>query len=126
MNKLPIVKTAAEIQSCSDYVISNSSISNVYIRILGHFGNEISLEFITSNGRLFDMNILTKNIGRILQFLVGFLGLSKEDGLQLSEIHNAPCRVITKHGCICGIGHFVYDQFVLEEELLTYFSEKYK
>ena len=114
-----IVKTTSYI--CNQgYSVSNQIIHRIDINVIAHFGNCVCLEIFGEGIRIYRGYNNTANIGFILRELVEFFGISKEDGLKISEIHNVPCRIIIDpyERCV-GFGHFLQDKFIMNEDLNT-------
>ena len=100
------------------YRVQNEMIKKIDISLLGHFGNIVTLEILTSRGFLFSGYNMTLCVGTVLQSLFELLDLSEEDGRRLSEIEDTPCRVVIDAEMHrIGIGHFIEDQFLLECDL---------
>ena len=104
------------------YGIANNFVS-FDIEVIGHFNNAVSLVLTATNVIPYSRYANTKNIGLILQYLVELLGISKEDGIYLSEMKNIPVRLVfdspeCSWGSKCvGIGNFMKDKFVLFDAL---------
>lgn len=104
------------------YGIANNFVS-IDLEVIGHFNNTVSLILTATNVIPYSGYANTKNIGLILQYLVELLGISREDGIYLSEMKDIPVRLVfdsseCSWGSKCmGIGNFMEDKFVLFKDL---------
>ena len=102
--------------------IQNSIIKNIDLNVVGHYGNCVCVEVICKNVTAIGGWNNTESAGKIIKELVVLLGLDIEDGRRVSSIKDVPCRLVIEGGflgkCV-GIGHFMNDDFVLTEELMT-------
>lgn len=100
------------------YRVKNEMIEGIDINLIGHFGNAVTLEVMVSQGVLFSCYNMTRSIGLVLDALYELLDLTEEDGKRLSDIENVPCRVVVDSaGCRVGIGNFMEDKFLLEDDI---------
>lgn len=117
-------KTTIGLQDIKEkgYGVANNFVS-FDLEVIGHFNNTVSLVLTATNVIPYSGYANTKNIGLILQYLVDLLGISKEDGIFLSEMKNIPVRLVfdspeCSWGSKCvGIGNFMEDKFVLFDAL---------
>ena len=118
-----IIKTKEEIEALG-HSVENNVIEYIDINTIAHFGNVTCLEIVCSNVCVISKYNNTWNIGYLIRALIELLGLSREDGLRLSEIKNIPCRLVfegTKPmwGSKCiGIGNFMKNKFILTEDFV--------
>jgi len=105
------------------YSIENNLIEHIDINVIAHFGNCASFEIACTNCFPCAGYNNTKNLGFLLKAFYELFNLSEEDGLQINQIKNIPCRLIFGDGgywgdkCI-GFGHFMDDKFVLTEDFV--------
>ena len=104
--------------------IQNNIIEKIDVNTIAHFGNVTCLEVWCTNICPMATYNNTHNLGFIIKSLIELLEIEQEDGLRLSAIKNIPCRLVFNDdkcswGSKCiGIGHFMYDKFVLIEDLV--------
>ena len=117
-----IIKTEDQIK-LNGYAIKNNLIEDIDINIIAHFGNCVSFEISCTNISPLCGYNNTKNLGFLLKAFYEFFEISEEDGLQISQVKNIPCRLIfTGEGtwgdkCI-GFGHFMKDKFVFTQDFI--------
>lgn len=101
--------------------VENSMIEGIEISLLGHFGNIVTVEVRTSHGVLFQEWNATAHLGLVLRCLFDLLDLTEEDGRILSDVRSVPCRILkNRTGMLIGIGHFMKDKFVTEQDLFQF------
>ena len=105
-----------------DVTILNGIVSCADIEIIGHYGNVVSLKLglDMSNGmRGFFMPYYnhTKHIGFIVKALDETLLEPHDDNVAFSALEDTPCRVIEVGNKIVGIGNFMKDRWLLEDEV---------
>lgn len=118
-----ILKTEKELRE-RKYGIKNNIIESVDVNTVAHFGNVTCLEILCKNVCPMSSYNNTYNLGLIIRALIKLLGISREDGLRLSEINNIPCRLVFEDenawgSRAVGIGHWMEDKFVLISDLNT-------
>lgn len=117
-----IIKTEDQIK-LNEYAIKNNLIEDIDINIIAHFGNCVSFEISCTNISPLCGYNNTKNLGFLLKAFYELFEISEEDGLQISQVKNIPCRLIfTGEGtwgdkCI-GFGHFMKDKFVFTQDFI--------
>ena len=117
-----IIKTEDQIK-LNGYAIKNNLIEDIDINIIAHFGNCVSFEISCTNISPLCGYNNTKNLGFLLKAFYELFEISEEDGLQISQVKNIPCRLIfTGEGtwgdkCI-GFGHFMKDKFVFTQDFI--------
>lgn len=105
----------------------NSMINKIDISLIGHFGNVVTVEVKTIHGNLFGQWTATCCVGKVLQVLYDLLDLTDENRRSLSSVYKVPCRILRDYGGrIVGLGHFMEDKFVIEEELFKFCNEEKK
>ena len=68
---------------------------------------------VTRMGR----NNISSDVGYVMRAFIKLFDLSKEDGVDLSEIKDVPCRLVFYKGRCVGLGHFMKDRFMFTEDL---------
>lgn len=117
-----IIKTKSQIENMG-YGIENNIIERVDVNCVGHFDNLVTLQIACKNVWAMSGYNNTANVGFIIKKFIELMGLTKEDGIRLSDIKNIPCRIVYEDpncswGAKCvGIGHFMDDKFVLIDDL---------
>lgn len=120
-----IIKTKSQIENMG-YGIENNIIERVDVNCIGHFGNCVTFEIRCKNVCAMCHYNNTVNLGFIIKKFIELMGLTKEDGIRLSDIKNIPCRIVYEDpncswGAKCvGIGHFMEDKFVLVDDLAKF------
>ena len=117
--------TEQELLEKENINIQNSIIKKIDLNIVGHYGNTVSVEVQCKNCIAISGWNNTKSAGLVIKELIVLLGLDLENGRRLSSIQNEPCRLVVEGGMLgkcVGIGHFMNDEFVLTEELMTTFQ----
>lgn len=63
----------------------------------------------------------TKTLGPVILALAELLEATPGERGCLSDFEHLPCRVIRHHttGAVIGIGHFLYDRFVIFEDMIN-------
>lgn len=103
------------------YGLQNALIERIDLNLIGHFGNIVTLELRMSNGYdLFRQYNATASVGILLQCLYDLLDLSEENGRRLSSVRDIPCRLVSDGKGIIGVGHFIKDKFVTEEDFFQF------
>lgn len=116
--------TLSEAQKLN-YVVQNALIAEIDLNLIGHFGDIVTLEIRLSDGRVFfNRYNATARIGVVLQCLYDLLELSDEDGRRLSNVRNIPCRILCSPDGVIGIGHFIDDRFVCEDDFFQCCEKK--
>lgn len=112
-----IIKTRREIEDLG-CEIENDIIRSVDVRVIAHFGGNVVC-FVVWCDNVTPMSSYnnTKNLGYVIQAFIKLFDLSKEDGVDLSEIKDVPCRLVFYKGRCVGLGHFMKDRFVFTEDL---------
>lgn len=111
-----IIKTRREVEDLG-YEIENDVIRSVDVRAIAHFGDVVCLVVWCDNVTPISSYNNTKNLGYVIQAFIKLFDLSKEDGVDLSEIKDVPCRLVFYKGRCVGLGHFMKDRFVFTEDL---------
>ena len=123
-----IIKTKSQIEEMG-YGIENNIIEKVDVNCIGHFGNCVTFEIQCKNVCAMCHYNNTANLGFIIKKFVELMGLTKEDGIKLSDIRNVPCRIVyadphCSYGSRCvGIGNFMENKFVLIDDLAKFEME---
>ena len=120
-----IMKSEQEVLD-SGLFIENNMILNVEVSVVAHFGNITTLEVICENCCIFSQYNIGTLLPDVLKTIVEALGLSKDNGVRLSEIKDVPIRLVTtqKHfGTVVGFGHFMKDRFLLIEDIIQMAKE---
>lgn len=119
-----IIMTEAEIKAIG-YEIENEVIGEVSVKYAGHFGC-VTLEIMNEgmDKKLFAGYSLTDGIGRLIQFLIEFVGRNEDDIVVLNELfRERPIRAVYKNtnsGRECvGIGDYKKDGFFLWNALAS-------
>ena len=113
----------ADIVHSKEYVLNNEDaiendmIMGNDIKIIGHFGNIVSLIIWTSSVCIISGYNNTGNLGLIIKAIVELLGVDDEDGYCFSKLKNVPCRIIVRDNKCVGFGHFMKDKFVYVNDL---------
>lgn len=111
-----LVKTRREVEDLG-CEIENDIIRSVDVRVIAHFGNITCFVVRCDNVTPMSSYNNTKNLGYVIQAFIKLFDLSKEDGVDLSEIKDVPCRLVYSEGRCIGVGHFMKDRFVLTADL---------
>lgn len=110
-----IIKTEKELKDM-DYEIENNLIKYLNINTIAHFGNTTCLEIVCDNVWPMSGYNNTRSLGYIIRAFIELFGLSREDGLRLTDIKNIPCRLVFNGAQCVGFGHFMKDKFVLTSD----------
>ena len=111
-----IIKNRIQLEE-EGYSLENNFIKSLDVDIVGHFNNAVCLRISCHDVVPCSFYVNTSNIGYLIKAFVELFGLSKEDGIRMSEISNIPCRlVMEKHSRAVGFGHYMDDKFVLTDE----------
>ena len=108
--------------TCNDvvrtgYTIENNIIVGCSIRVIGHFGNIVSLNVYCKNVCIYSGYNNTENLGIIIKAFIELFELESDDGYDLKNFHDIPCRVIFENrNKAVGFGHFMNDKFVLVDD----------
>lgn len=111
-----IIKTRREVEDLG-CEIENDIIRIVDVRVIAHFGNVVCFVVGCDNVTPISSYNNTGNLGYVIQAFIKLFDLSKEDGVDLSEIKDVPCRLVFYKGRCVGLGHFMKDRFVFTEDL---------
>ena len=112
-------KTLEEIQKeLPNTIVKNDMIKSMDINIIGHFGNLPALEVRCLNSYPFHGYNNLSNLGYLIRKITELLGITKEDGINLSKINSIPCRILFDDSKVIGIGNFMKNKFILIEDLI--------
>ena len=120
--------TEAEIKKeFPDAKVKNAFIQRLDLKVIGHFGNLVTIDMPISMGCSIANPLAgynsTISCGVYIKILFELLGISEEDGVRISEIKDIPCRVIEIDYQIAAIGNFMEDKFIVFKSLPDKYEE---
>ena len=110
--------------------VKNALIEKIDLNVIGHFGNVVTLDVpINIDDCLYSNPFFsissTLNCGVLIQALFNVLDLNEDDGISISSLKKIPCRVIVSDNKTVAIGNFMKNKFIVFEDLLKTFNEKF-
>lgn len=120
-NCIPVVKKEA-LNLDNTTEITNGTIESADISIAGHFGNTVCLSLKISSegcwgGCFLPMRNYTNHIGHVVKAVFETICEATDDTVSFSSLTGKPIRVISKGGSYVGIGHFMKDKWLTEENV---------
>lgn len=116
------------------WTLSNNLIEDVKLDCVGHFGGAIVLNLVFRESfNLYGLINTTANIGLVLRELALFLGVVKDDGIDvIKALKDQPVRLFVLNYTnrsaaeLAFIGHFMEDKFIWFADLanITYPQSK--
>ena len=124
---IPVVKKE-ELNLDNTTEITNGTIESADISIAGHFGNIVCLSLQISSeggcgGCFLPMRAYTKHIGYVVKAVFETICESTDDIVPFSSLIGKPIRVISKGSSYVGIGHFMKDRWLTEENVTKWIEE---
>lgn len=122
-----------ELRKRSDFGSTGAEILNAVVRsadvgVTGHFGNTVSLclELESENGwcgLFMPLYNMTGSIGHVFRAVMGTLCDESNDTVYLSSLKGKPCRVVSTTSKFIGIGAFMSDRWLLEDDVIKFLEE---
>ena len=108
----------------------NAIIEKIDIDVIGHFGNSTMLDIPIRIGECLYSNPFssissTLSCGVFIQALFNLLEIGDDNGVKISSLKKIPCRVIVSDGNTVAVGNFMKNKFIIFEDLLKSFNEKF-
>lgn len=128
-SEFPFITEVEVIERLGEPEITNGFVKGMDIDVIGHFNNMVTLDMplvfdVAKWVNPFATTNFTRDCGLVIRCIFDLLDIFEEDGKRLSEIKNVPCRVVCNNYAFAGIGNYMKNKFLLEEDLIAFLKEK--
>lgn len=116
-----------------DFDIKGAEVLNAIVRradigVIGHFGNPVNLclelESETWLGMFMPFYNMTDSIGYVVEAVMNAIGDESDDTVCFSSLKGRPCRVVHTVDGFVGIGAFMSDKWLLEDDVKAFLESR--